>query len=186
MPPTARRLYRVLGMDCAEETGALRREIEPLNGVERVGFDLLRGRMSVVADTGRVRDADVAAAAARAGLRAEPWTEGEAVQRGHARATALSAAGALAGLVSQLAGAPAAVSGCGYGVGVVAGVWNVAPRAVAAARRLRPDMNLLMCVAITGALGIGEWFEAATVAALFSLSLTLEAWSVARARRAIG
>src|SRR5262249_49603824 len=31
----------------------------------------------------------------------------------------------------------------------------------------------------------GEWFEASTVAFLFSLSLALEAWSVGRARRAV-
>lgn len=46
-------------------------------------------------------------------------------------------------------------------------------------------MNLLMLVAVAGAIGIGEWFEGATVAFLFCLSLYLESWSVGRARKAV-
>jgi Cd2+/Zn2+-exporting ATPase len=42
-----------------------------------------------------------------------------------------------------------------------------------------------MFVAIAGALLLGDWMEAATVATLFALSLQLEAWSVGRARRAV-
>ena len=56
-------------------------------------------------------------------------------------------------------------------------------KALAALRRLRPDMNLLMCVAVAGAMLLGEWVESGTVAALVALALTLEAWSVGRARR---
>ena len=50
----------------------------------------------------------------------------------------------------------------------VSGVWFVAPRAWYAVKTLRPDMNLLMTIAVSGAVVIGEWFEAATVAFLFS------------------
>ena len=46
-------------------------------------------------------------------------------------------------------------------------------------------MNLLMVVAVIGAAAISEWFEDATVAFLFAVSLLLESWSVGRARRAI-
>ena len=72
-----------------------------------------------------------------------------------------------------------------YAFAIAFGVRYVLVKAWYAARRLRPDINLLMVIAITGAIGIGEWFEAATVAFLFALSLTLESWSVGRARRAI-
>ena len=46
-------------------------------------------------------------------------------------------------------------------------------------------MNLLMVVAVAGAIALGEFFEAATVAFFFSLSLYLESWSVGRARNAV-
>ncbi len=40
--------FRVLGMDCAEEVTALKRELAPLVGdEERLAFDLLQGKMTL-------------------------------------------------------------------------------------------------------------------------------------------
>ena len=72
-----------------------------------------------------------------------------------------------------------------YLAAIIVGAWQVIPKAWQALIRLRPDMNLLMVVAILGAIAMGEWFEAATVSFLFAVSLLLEHWSVERARRAI-
>lgn len=72
-----------------------------------------------------------------------------------------------------------------YAISILCAVRYVVPKAWLAARRLRPDMNLLMVVAVIGAVLIGEWFEAATVSFFFALSLALEAWSLGRARRAV-
>ena len=72
-----------------------------------------------------------------------------------------------------------------YIVAIIAGGWYVAPKALLAVRRFRPDMNLLMTIAVIGAVIIGEWLEAALVSFLFALSLALESWSVGRARRAV-
>jgi Cd2+/Zn2+-exporting ATPase len=72
-----------------------------------------------------------------------------------------------------------------YLASVVGGAWFVVPKAWHALRRRRADMNLLMTVAVIGAVWLGEWFEAASVSFLFSLALLLEQWSLGRARMAI-
>jgi Cd2+/Zn2+-exporting ATPase len=203
--------FRVHGLDCAEEVAALRREVAPLvGGEDRLAFDLLRGRMTVLAGPGEVPPATVVEAVARTGMRAEPWRSEEAreaARRGRSwsrRQRDLLTAGSglltVAGFVLHaLAAGSAAAAWTGQGAGgatpplarllylaaVACGLRFVAPKALYALRRLRPDMHLLMTVAIAGAVGLGEWFEAASVAFLFALSQVLEAWSVGRARRAV-
>jgi Cd2+/Zn2+-exporting ATPase len=52
-------------------------------------------------------------------------------------------------------------------------------------RTFRPDMNLLMMVAVIGAIIIGEWFEAAAVTFRPGVACgILERWSSCRAIKA--
>ena len=41
-----------------------------------------------------------------------------------------------------------------YGLAILSGGWFIAPKAWLALRRMRPDMNLLMTIAVVGAIGI--------------------------------
>ena len=59
------------------------------------------------------------------------------------------------------------------------------PRAARNLVGLRFDIDVLMGMAILGAMALGEWSEAATVAFLYGLSESLEALSLERARRSI-
>ncbi len=68
---------------------------------------------------------------------------------------------------------------------IVAGAWVVFPSAIRSLGKRKLDINVLMMVAVTGAVIIGEWAEAAGVTFLFALSELLESFSAERARRAI-
>jgi Cd2+/Zn2+-exporting ATPase len=70
-------------------------------------------------------------------------------------------------------------------VAILSGGWIVVPKALRSLRALSLDMNVLMTVAVIGAVAIGQHAEGAAVVFLFSLSELLESWSVGRARRAI-
>ncbi len=60
-----------------------------------------------------------------------------------------------------------------------------AERAVQSLRKGRLDINVLMVVAVMGAVAIGQWEEAAMVVSLFASAQWLEAQSLDRARQAI-
>jgi Cd2+/Zn2+-exporting ATPase len=77
------------------------------------------------------------------------------------------------------------LAGILYTAASLVGGWNFAGAGVRAVRTLKLDMNFLMSAAIVGALLIGEPFEAATLASLFSLAELLERFAVDRGRRSI-
>ncbi|VTU01468.1 heavy metal translocating p-type atpase : Putative cadmium-transporting ATPase OS=alpha proteobacterium Q-1 GN=cadA PE=3 SV=1: E1-E2_ATPase: Hydrolase [Gemmataceae bacterium] len=197
--------FTIRGLDCAEEVAVLKREVGPLvGGEDNLGFDVLNGRMTV-SGTGFTAD-QVRDAVARTGMSADLWVEGESPlhppgyweRNRRTILTAASGGSLLAGIATHAAvngllaaftedstsWPPVGAVAC-YALGIAAGVWTVLPKAWVAAKHLAPDMNLLMVVAVCGAVAINQWAEAATVAFLFSLSLALEAWSVGRARRAV-
>ncbi|EMB16434.1 heavy metal translocating P-type ATPase [Rhodopirellula europaea 6C] len=190
---------KIHGMDCAEEVSLIKRELVPLlGGDERLGFDLLNARLTVDLDGVDVTAGDVVAAIERTGLEAETWenarqsSDEQSFWSNHQRAimTAISGVSGGIGLVIHLLSggfddAVATPAIACYLVGILAGLYLVLPKAWRSLITLRPDMNLLMSIAVVGAIAIGEWFEGAAVAFLFSLSLLLESWSIGRARRAI-
>jgi Cd2+/Zn2+-exporting ATPase len=203
--------FKIRGMDCAEEIAILRREIGPLaGGEEHLAFDLLKAKLTIHAPPSSLTERAIVQAVGRTGMSAQIWRQGsEDVEkeglwqrRGRTVLSAASGLAVLAGFATHAVlagGVRAAIGSEGmglahgvpvaarifYALAILAGTWTVAPKAWFSLRRLRPDMNLLMTLAVLGAVAIGEWFEGATVAFLFALSLALEAWSVGRARRAV-
>ena len=206
--------FKVYGLDCAEEVEVLKHGVGTEEGVQTLDFDILRGRMTVHFDPHIIDVEGIMGAVKSSGMKAVRWEEREAEapsgfwqEHGHLVMATASGAFLLAGFITHwiLHGQPLHGMGPGFGgaegagpeavyplpaillyvCAVITGGWYVAPKAVSAVRRLRPDMHLLMGLAVLGAMGIGEWFEAATVAFLFAVALLLEHWSVGRARRAI-
>ena len=196
---------RVHGLDCADEAAELRGALQSLVGVRELSFDLLRGLMIVEHDEATISHAELIAAVAVIGLRAELMcdvcpVEGSATEpRRGWRSMVTFASGVLLGAgfierlvtggwLSLLSSDDASQSLVARGLFIAAAIVGgslVLPKAWLALRRGRLDMNVLMTVAVAGAIGIGEFSEAATVSFLFAVSLALEAWSVRRARRAV-
>jgi Cd2+/Zn2+-exporting ATPase len=175
-------------MCCAEEVQSVERAIRRLTGVEEVQPNLLNRTVLVTHDLGLTSSEDLIRAVNQAGMKASVGVTREedlSSEDWHLRLTALSGFCLEIGLILRRT-EPSGISGRGVLLlAVVCSSWFVAPKALSALKRLSPDMNLLMSVAVLGALGIGAWGEAASVSFLFSVAELLESYSLRRARRAI-
>ncbi len=199
--------FKILGMDCVEEVSILKREIGPLVGShENLAFDVINGKMTVLLQDDAISEKVeevIVKTVAGTGMKAIPWYKtsrpgGDGTWQRYGRLIMSAASGFfittafLTRFFSEGSLIKAFTSHTFslytiilYLAAILCGGWFIAPKAVFAARKFRPDMNFLMAIAVIGAIAIGEWFEAAAVTFLFSVALLLESWSVGRARKAI-
>jgi Cd2+/Zn2+-exporting ATPase len=98
--------------------------------------------------------------------------------------TVLSGGALTAGLAATAFARPLAAALLFVAGALVGGVYP-ARRAVTALRTRTVDINVLMVIAVAGALALGEWLEASSVVFLFALAQWLEARTLERARQAI-
>ena len=183
-------VLRVAGMDCADEVAALEQVFRPLKGVREAKINLMGGKVTLYHDES-ITPAMLIQAVAKAGMKASPegtdtGADLESMKRWRQLAVGISGVTLGIGLILEWTGAtPEWVADIGFFIAVVAGGWFVVPKAMRALSRLALDMNVLMTVAVIGALAVHQWSEGAAVAFLFALSELLEAFSLARARRAV-
>ncbi|MCO6438595.1 MAG: cadmium-translocating P-type ATPase [Phycisphaerae bacterium] len=190
--------FRVEGMDCPDEIAELRDCLGDVDGVGGLSFNLMRATMTVEHDASRIDAAEILARLRNTGMRASvsrhpadaPRQIETTVPRGPLWTAAVAACATALG--AGLSFAPTAMvhhttwpAAVAYVLAIAAAWSYVLPKAWASMLRLRLDMNVLMTVAVVGAVGLGEWLEGASVAVLFAVSHLLETWSVNRARRAI-
>jgi Zn2+/Cd2+-exporting ATPase len=228
--PASGMTFKIEGLDCAEEVATLKSAIGPIvGGSDKLVFDILNGRMTLLPDAESVSEKTIIKAVAATGMKATRWQAGQAqadvkqLHRSKTVYTTLSGLFIIVGMLIHIAMAGGFTDAhtflshpenwslqrevisqylyslfsahaqqamplpekIAFGLAVVLGARHVIVKAFYALRRLRADMNLLMTVAVIGAMFIDEWFEAATVSFLFSLSLAIESWSIGRARHAV-
>jgi Zn2+/Cd2+-exporting ATPase len=222
--------FKIEGLDCVEEVTILKSEIGPLvGGEDKLAFDVINGRMTLLPEAGQITEKTIITAVAGTGMKASRWQPGQPQidvkqrQRSQTLYTTLSGLFILMGVLIHIGMAGGFADAqhlleapedwtyswqalskylynllyahnqvamplpekAAYGLAIIFGVRHVIVKAFYALRRLRADMNLLMFIAIIGAMIIDEWFEAAAVSFLFSLSLAIESWSIGRARHAV-
>ena len=183
----AEAVFRVEGMDCSEEVVILERRLKPITGVEAISADLIGQRLHIKYDAAKLTTSTLVDAIGNTGMRM--WLEHEeplaspAVLQWRTRLMGLSGATLAAGWYASTWD-PVASAVC-FVVSAIAGGVYPARRAVSAIRSRTLDINVLMVIAVAGALALGDWMEAASVVFLFSVAQWLEVRTMDRARQAI-
>lgn len=187
-------VYRIGNMDCPTEEALIRQKLSSIKGIVQLRFNLLERKLTVqhqLAD-----DKPIQRALQDIGMQAELMNATERSNQNVNAPTISNKSRWLAGLgiASAIAAEVIAwMSGneSSWSVIVlslfaimVSGIGTYKKGWIALAN-FNLNINALMAIAVTGAVIIGQWPEAAMVMALFSLSEMIEALSLDRARNAI-
>jgi Zn2+/Cd2+-exporting ATPase len=182
--------FKIEGMDCREEVMMIERRFKNLPGLEDFSADLVGQRLFVKYDATKVSAAVIVAAVADAGLRAwleheEPIAASGQAARGRRVLLAISGAALGLGLLFDVVGVAAPLGLVLFGLSIALGVPPTFRRAWHAVRLRSLDINVLMLIAVAGAVLLGEWSEAASVVFLFGVARALEARTLEQARSAV-
>jgi Zn2+/Cd2+-exporting ATPase len=182
-----RTVVRVEGMDCASCATTVEKRVSALPGVSKATVNFAAGRLDAEHDPGlpledlegAVRAAGYGVAKTEGAERAPFWRTPRALL------TMASALLFMLGLALSVAGAPGAARAGVYLAAIIVGGLPIFRAAVAGLRARHLDMNVLMSAATIGAVGIGEWAEAASVVVLFAAGNALQVYAIDRTRGAV-
>ena len=184
-----RMVVGVEGMDCIECAKKIEKAVLSIDGVRQVRVSYTLGRLNVEADRDKVAPEDVHGVLRRLGYgyREEEAPLEDFWSLGNKRLLITIASGILLfmGAVGEFLLEEPLLYLPAYAAAIVTGGYYIAVRGVASLRERYLDMNVLMIIAVIGAVLIRSYEEAASIVFLFSLAELLESFSVVRTRRSI-
>ena len=190
-------VLRIDAMDCPTESELLRKEFEGMPGILTLEFDLLERSLSLKHSLSG--DEAIVQTIRKLGMEPVILAKDDGRQAAASTVTSISSRRSVV-LPLAIAGVFALIAeGFAYVLQNETSPWVVASAAIAIAvggrgtvrkgwialRTWTLNINLLMSIAVLGAIAIGEWPEAAMVVWLFGIAEALEAMSLDRARDAI-
>ncbi|WP_085723825.1 heavy metal translocating P-type ATPase [Pseudomonas sp. R37(2017)] len=182
--------FRIEAMDCPTEQTLIQTTLSKMTGVQQLEFNLINRVLIVTHDLPGIEP--IIEAIKALGMDAEPLDQGGETPKPAPRKKpwwplALSGVGALLAEVIHFTGfAPNWVVAVIALVSILSGGLGTYKKGWIALKNRNLNINALMSIAVTGAVLIGQWPEAAMVMFLFTVAELIEARSLDRARNAIG
>jgi Zn2+/Cd2+-exporting ATPase len=177
--------FKVSNMDCADEIKAINEALK-VDGISKIQANLMSSTVQIV-HSPNVSAQFLKKRIETTVVRVLSEDAGQSKSQNRNRILLVAASGLflLVGLSLQWLKIEGVFDEVFFFSSILLGGSLVFPKAYGSIRRKTLDMNVLMTIAVIGAVAIGEHSEASAVVFLFSLSELLESLSVQRARRAI-
>ncbi len=183
----ARTVVRVEGMDCASCAATVEKRVGQLPGMHRAVVNFAAGRLDAEHELDldlqeiekAVRDAGYGVGSTQEVEMTPFWRTPRAVS------VLVSALLFALGLGLGVTGAPEVLRVGAYLAAIAVGGVPIFRAALAGLRARHLDMNVLMSAATVGAVGIGQWAEAASVVVLFAAGNALQVYAIDRTRGAV-
>ncbi|MDH0746441.1 heavy metal translocating P-type ATPase [Pseudomonas sp. GD03842] len=184
--------FRIEAMDCPTEQTLIQNKLGKLKGIQKLEFNLINRVLGVWHELPSVQP--IRDAIGSLGMQAEMIDEGAIEEAETLPAPskpwwplALSGVAAIAAEVIHFTeAAPTWVVALIALVAIFSGGLTTYKKGWIALKNFNLNINALMSIAVTGAVLIGQWPEAAMVMFLFTVAELIEAKSLDRARNAIG
>jgi len=179
-------VFKVSGMDCSDEVSAIQVSFK-IDGVNKVDANIMNESVTVYHDSSLTTER-IKFLIEASGVKVIDTTSTSFFQDHSKRMLLVGSSGLFLGigLILDWIEIPYDVAiNAIYFVSIFLAGLIIFPKSWRSIKHFHLDMNVLMTVAIAGAIFINEYSEAASVVFLFSLAELLEAMSVARARKAI-
>lgn len=186
-------VFVVPKMDCPTEEQLIRNRLKGVQGIQRLDFNLMARELVIGHDLEDDREILTALESLSLGAKVKAAGTATSAEMPEAKATATKWLMLVSGLSAVASEAQAWTSGdesswpvIGLAVlSILTGGLETLRKGLVAVRTFTLNINFLMTVAVTGAILIGQWPEAAMVTFLFGLAELIEAYSLDRARNAI-
>lgn len=178
--------FKVSGMDCPDEINAIARALN-VPGVNKVDSNIMNESVRVHHDES-IDELTIKKLIETAGVKVVSGEKKSFLNAHRDRILLIASSGIslLAGLlIHWFVDSSAMITNILFAITILLSGIVIFPKAFRSIKVFNWDMNVLMSIAVIGAIFIKEYSEAASVIFLFSLAELLEALSVSRARKAI-
>ncbi len=182
-------VFFVEGLDCSEEERIIRKGLEQIEEIEDLKFDFVNHKLIVTHSTVEGR---IFKKLNSLGFKSEIYQNKIHLNSYKQKEKylqlvllILSSTLILLGLFTEYLEISPFITFSLFFISIFIGGYRVFYKAIKSLNNFRIDINILMSIAVIGAIIIGEYAEAAIVMLLYTISLRLENFSIEKAKKSI-